>query len=50
MPRGGVGWALFMKSVNMSVLTPAAASASPPSNNQALAGSRRDPPAHSFMT
>jgi hypothetical protein len=38
-----------MKSVNMSVLTPAAASASPLSNTQALAGSRRDPPAHSFM-
>jgi hypothetical protein len=49
MPRGGVGWAVFMKSVNMSVLTPAAASASPLSNTQALAGSRRDPPAHSFM-
>jgi hypothetical protein len=39
-----------MKSVNMSVLTAAAASASPLSNNQALAGSRRDPLARSFMT
>jgi hypothetical protein len=38
-----------MKSVNMSVLTPAAASASTLSNIQALAGSRRDPLAHSFM-
>jgi hypothetical protein len=48
MPRGGVGWAAFMKSVNKSVLTPAAASASPLSN-KTLAGSRRDPLAHSFM-
>ena len=49
MPRGGVGWAVFMKSVNMTVLRPAAASASPLSNNQSLAGSCRDPLAHSFM-
>ena len=33
-----------------AVLNPAATSANPPSNNQALAGSRRDPMAHSFMT
>jgi hypothetical protein len=32
------------------MLIPAATSASPLSNNQALAGSRRDPLAHSFMT
>jgi hypothetical protein len=32
------------------VPNPAATSASPQSNNQALAGSRRDPPARSFMT
>ena len=31
------------------VLTPAATSASPASNTQALAGSRRHPPAHSLM-
>ena len=33
-----------------AVLKPAATSASPLSNNQALAGSRRDPMARSFMT
>jgi hypothetical protein len=33
-----------------AVLKPAATSASPLSNNQALAGSRRDPMAHSFMS
>jgi hypothetical protein len=35
---------------NRAVLKPAATSASPLSNNQALAGSRRDPLARCFMT
>jgi hypothetical protein len=38
-----------LSNTNKDVLKAAAASASPLSNIQALAGSRRDPPAHSFM-
>jgi len=37
-------------STNKAVLNPAATNASPLSNNQALTGSRRNPPARSFMT
>jgi hypothetical protein len=50
--RGRPGRSTSISSVNKPVLKPAATSASALSNNQDLAGSRRDPPAplaRSFM-